>query len=121
MLNPIVFPFALMIGAITANLTELIRGDSKLWHPTLEIGSKTFTVAIIAYVVVWFALLVTAIHVGDSGFAAGFTIIGLFMAGLGGYQQLRATRFLNSNAQLWLYRLAFPSFLASFTLIGYFA
>lgn len=68
MLNPAVIPLVPIIGALTANLTELIRGESKIWHPEMEIGIKTFTFAITAYVAIWFALLVTAIYSEDFGY-----------------------------------------------------
>ena len=73
MLNPLVIPLVPIVGAVTANLTELIRGESKAWHPNMDIGMKTFTFAIAAYVLVWFALLVTAISVGGSNhMSSGF-------------------------------------------------
>lgn len=43
MLNPLVIPLVPIVGAVTANLTELIRGESKAWHPNMDIGMKTFT------------------------------------------------------------------------------
>ncbi|MCG9966081.1 MAG: hypothetical protein ACRDCT_20690 [Shewanella sp.] len=121
MLNPIVIPLVPIVGAVTANLTELIRGESKVWHPNLNIGMKTFTFAIAAYVVVWFALLVTAISVaGTNQMSSGFEVMVLFLLGLGLYTLGKGTRFVNSQLQLWLYRLALPGLLLSCGLISYF-
>ena len=121
MLNPMVIPLVPIVGAVTANLTELIRGESKIWHPNMNIGVKTFTAAIAAYVVVWFALLVTAINVGGSNnMSSGFEVIGLFMLGLGLYTFAKGTRFVGSGMQLWLYRLALPSLLLSCVMISHY-
>ena len=121
MLNPLVIPLVTIVGAVTANLTELIRGESKAWNPNMDIGMKTFTFAIAAYVLVWFALLVTAISVGGSNhMSSGFEVIGLFLAGLGVYTYGKGTRFVSSQLQLWLYRLALPGLLLSCGLISYF-
>ncbi|MDT3273890.1 hypothetical protein Q4Q54_10400 [Shewanella sp. SP2S2-4] len=121
MLNPAVIPLVPLIGALTANLTELIRGEFKVWHPNMDIGIKTFTLAIAAYVVVWFALLVTAINVGgDSNMSSGLEVLGFFMLGLGVYTFAKVTRFVSSALQLWLYRLALPSLLLCCVLISHF-
>ena len=121
MLNPAVIPLVPLIGALTANLTELIRGEFKVWHPNMDIGIKTFTLAIAAYVVVWFALLVTAINVGgDSNMSSGLEVLGFFMLGLGVYTFAKVTRFVSSGLQLWLYRLALPSLLLCCVLISHF-
>ena len=121
MLNPAVIPLVPLIGALTANLTELIRGEFKVWHPNMDIGIKTFTLAIAAYVVVWFALLVTAINVGgDSNMSSGLEVLGFFMLGLGVYTFAKGTHFVSSELQLWLYRLALPSLLLCCVLISHF-
>ncbi|AAN55798.1 hypothetical protein HRJ35_15440 [Shewanella oneidensis MR-1] len=121
MLNPIVIPLVPMVGAVTANLTELIRGESKTWHPNIDIGMKTFIFAIAAYVVVWFALLVTAIIVGGTDhISSGLEVIGLFLLGLGFYTWGNGRRFVSSELQLWLYRLALPGVLLSCGVISYF-
>ena len=121
MLNPAVIPLVPLIGALTAYLTELIRGECKVWHPNMDIGIKTFTLAIAAYVVVWFALLVTAINVGgDSNMSSGLEVLGFFMLGLGVYTFAKGTRFVSSALQLWLYRLALPSLLLCCVLISHF-
>ncbi|MCS6136226.1 hypothetical protein G3496_14940 [Shewanella baltica] len=121
MLNPAVIPLVPLIGALTANLTELIRGEFKVWHPNIDIGIKTFTLAIAAYVVVWFALLVTAINVGGgSNMSSGLEVLGFFMLGLGVYTFAKGTRFVSSELQLWLYRLALPSLLLCCVLISHF-
>ncbi|MGI2142557.1 hypothetical protein [Shewanella baltica] len=121
MLNPAVIPLVPLIGALTANLTELIRGEFKVWHPNMDIGIKTFTLAIAAYVVVWFALLVTAINVGgDSNMSSGLEVLGVFMLGLGVYTFAKGTRFVSSELQLWLYRLALPSLVLCCVLISHF-
>ncbi|WP_330147133.1 hypothetical protein [Shewanella oncorhynchi] len=121
MLNPEVIPLVPLIGALTANLTELIRGEFKVWHPNMDIGIKTFTLAIAAYVVVWFALLVTAINVGgDSNMSSGLEVLGFFMFGLGVYTFAKGTRFVSSEFQLWIYRLALPSLLLCCVLISHF-
>lgn len=121
MLNPIIIPLVPIVGAVTANLTELIRGESKAWHPNIDVGMKTFTFAIAAYVVVWFALLVTAISVaGTNKMSSGFEVMVLFLLGLGVYTFGKGTRFVSSELQLWLYRLALPGLLLSCGLISYF-
>ena len=121
MLNPAVIPLVPLIGALTANLTELIRGEFKVWHPNMDIGIKTFTLAIAAYVVVWFALLVTAINVGgDSNMSSGLEVLGFFMLGFFVYTFAKGTRFVSSALQLWLYRVALPSLLLCCVLISHF-
>ncbi|MCL1089533.1 hypothetical protein L2744_07915 [Shewanella profunda] len=121
MLNPAVIPLIPIVGAIAANLTELIRGESKIWHPEMEIGIKTFTLAITAYVAVWFALLVTAINAGGtSDMLAGFEVLGFFILGLGVYTFAKCSRFVTSALQLWIYRLALPCLLIFCTLISRF-
>lgn len=121
MLNPAVIPLVPIIGALTANLTELVRGESKIWHPEMEIGIKTFTFAITAYVAIWFALLVTAIYSGGtSDMLAGFEVLGFFLLGLGIYTFAKCSRFITRSLQLWIYRLALPCLLVCCTLITHF-
>lgn len=121
MLNLAVIPLMPLVGALTANLSELIRGENKHYHPKMVIGTKTFTLAAAAFTTVWFALLVTAIYTGgDSNTLAGVEVLVLFLTGLGLYTGLKGSRFLNETAQVWLYRLALPTTLAACFLVARF-
>ncbi|QLE85220.1 MULTISPECIES: hypothetical protein [Shewanella] len=106
MLNPLVIPIMPFIGAIAANLNELVRGESTLKR---TIGMKTFASASAAFASVWFMLLITAIYTGgDSNTIAGVEVLMLFLAGLGTYSAFKLGRFLTDSMQVWLYRLALP-------------
>ncbi len=35
MLNPAMFPVMAVVGAIAANLTELVRGENSRWQPAM--------------------------------------------------------------------------------------
>ncbi|WP_076409580.1 hypothetical protein [Shewanella sp. UCD-KL12] len=121
MLNLVVVPLMPLVGALTANLSELIRGENKEFHPNLSVGIKTFTLAAAAFTLVWFALLITAITTGGgSDVLAGIEVLALFMIGLGLYLSLKATRFLSETAQLWMYRLALPVTLTACLLVSLF-
>ncbi|WP_394203473.1 hypothetical protein [Shewanella waksmanii] len=106
MLNPLVIPIMPFVGAIAANLNELVRGESQIKR---SIGMKTFASASAAFASVWFMLLVTAIYTGgDNNTIAGIEVIMLFLAGLGVYTAFKLGRFLSDDMQVWLYRLALP-------------
>ncbi len=121
MLNLVVVPLMPFVGALTANLSELIRGENKEFHPNLEVGTKTFTLAAVAFTLVWFALLVTAITTGGGADSiAGVEVLALFLIGLGFYLWVKATRFLSETAQVWIYRLALPSMLVACLLVSRF-
>ncbi|BDM64599.1 hypothetical protein NFHSH190041_20510 [Shewanella sp. NFH-SH190041] len=109
MINLVLLPLITATGAVTANLTELVRGESGQWHPKLTIGTLTFYLAVTAYILVWFALLVSGIEVtSDEGVTFGVEYMLLFLAGLIIYTMAKASRFVSENVQLWIYRLALP-------------
>jgi len=109
MLNPAMFPVMAMLGAIAANLTELVRGENSWWQPAMEIGVRTFSLAIAAYTVLWFALLTAAVYAGgDADVMAGVEVLGTFLVGMGIYSLFHLSRFISSKLQLWIYRLALP-------------
>ncbi|MBW8183884.1 hypothetical protein [Shewanella nanhaiensis] len=121
MLNLIVVPLMPLVGALTANLNELIRGESAKLHPNMSIGMKTFTLAAASFAVVWFALLITAIYTSSNNSTlAGIEVLILFLAGLGLTAVVKGSRFISDNAQLWIYRLALPFILLASTLVVYF-
>lgn len=106
MLNLFVVPLMPLVGALTANLSTMIRGESAI---KLSIGMKTFVCAATAFASVWFALLVTAIYTGgDTNTLAGVEVLLLFMSGLIAYSVLKLERFITASVQLWLFRLALP-------------
>ncbi|AQS36527.1 hypothetical protein Sps_01360 [Shewanella psychrophila] len=118
MLNLAVVPLMPIVGALTANLSELIRGESKSFLPNLDVGVKTFSLAAAGFTVVWFALLVTAIFTGgDTNTLAGIEVLVLFLAGYGLHLWLKGSRVLSSGVQLWTYRLAIPFILAACVLV----
>ncbi|WP_299789161.1 hypothetical protein [uncultured Shewanella sp.] len=116
MLNLIVLPLMPLVGALTANLNELVRGETLESHPKLTIGMKTFTAAAAGFAMVWFALLVTAIYAGgETDSVAGVEVLLLFLAGLFVYSAIKGSRLLSDKVQLWVYRLAIPFiFVSSF-------
>ncbi|QFU22484.1 hypothetical protein FM038_010155 [Shewanella eurypsychrophilus] len=118
MLNLAVVPLMPLVGALTANLSELIRGENKSFLPDLDIGVKTFTLAAAGFTVVWFALLVTAIFTGgDTDTLAGVEVLGLFLAGFALHSWLKGSRLLSPGVQLWTYRLAIPFILGACLLV----
>lgn len=118
MLNLIVVPLMPLVGALTANLNELIRGESTHLHPKMSIGVKTFTLAVAGFAVVWFALLITAIYTsGNISTRAGVEVLILFLVGFGLTASLKASRFVSDRVQLWIYRLALPLILLSSALV----
>jgi len=113
-LNLTVLPLLPLVGALTANLNELIRGETVTVHPKLIIGMKTFSVAAAGFAIVWFALLVTAIYAGgEADNIAGIEVLVLFLAGFFIHSGVRASRLLSEGAQLWVYRLAIPFILVT--------
>lgn len=118
MLNLTVVPLMPLVGALTANLSELIRGENKSFLPNLNVGMKTFSLAAAGFTLVWFALLVTAIFTGgDTDTIAGVEVLMLFMAGFGLHSWFKASRMLSPGVQLWTYRLAIPLILAACVLV----
>ncbi|MEC4724879.1 hypothetical protein HWQ46_04855 [Shewanella sp. D64] len=118
MLNLIVVPLMPLVGALTANLNELIRGESAQQHPKMSIGVKTFSLAVAGFAVVWFALLITAIYTsGNISTRAGVEVLMLFLVGFGLTVVFKASRFISDSAQLWIYRLALPIILLSSALV----
>ncbi len=114
MLNLTVLPLMPLVGALTANLNELIRGESVKVHPKLTIGVKTFSVAAAGFAIVWFALLVTAIYAGgEADNIAGIEVLILFLAGFFIHSGSQASRLLSERTQLWVYRLSIPFILVS--------
>lgn len=102
-----------ILGIITANINELIRGESLARFPTLQLGVKTFNLAVAAFTLVWFALLIAAIDVSNANSVlAGIEVMALFLAGIGAYTLFNGGRLLSEKSQLWLYRLALPAVLA---------
>jgi len=113
-LNLTVLPLMPLVGALTANLNELIRGETVKVHPKLTIGMKTFSVAAAGFAIVWFALLVTAIYAGgEADNIAGIEVLILFLAGFFIHSGISASRLFNEGAQLWVYRLSIPFILVS--------
>ncbi|MEZ9821409.1 hypothetical protein AB4238_12430 [Shewanella sp. 10N.286.45.A1] len=109
MINPLVLPVMSILGMMTANLNELVRGESARWHPKLIIGVKTFNAAAAGFAFIWFALLVTAISISDEySVLSGVLVLGLFLAGILAYGLIHGAKFIGSNTQLWLYRLSLP-------------
>ena len=118
MLNLVVVPLMPLVGALTANLSELIRGENKSFLPNLDVGIKTFSLAAAGFTVVWFALLVTAIFTGgDTDTIAGVEVLMLFLAGFGLHSWLKGSRVFSPGVQLWTYRLAIPLILAACVLV----
>ena len=118
MLNLVVVPLMPLVGALTANLSELIRGENKSFLPNLNGGLKTFSLAAAGFTVVWFALLVTAIFTGgDTDTIAGVEVLMLFLAGFGLHSWLKGSRVFSPGVQLWTYRLAIPLILAACVLV----
>ncbi|MBE7216616.1 hypothetical protein MK852_21730 [Shewanella benthica] len=118
MLNLVVVPLMPLVGALTANLSELIRGENKSFLPNLNVGIKTFSLAAAGFTVVWFALLVTAIFTGgDTDTIAGVEVLMLFLAGFGLHSWLKGSRVFSPGVQLWTYRLAIPLILAACVLV----
>ncbi|MBL4817407.1 hypothetical protein [Shewanella sp.] len=118
MLNLVVVPLMPLVGALTANLSELIRGENKSFLPNLNVGMKTFSLAAAGFTVVWFALLVTAIFTGgDTDTIAGVEVLMLFLAGFGLHSWLKGSRVFSPGVQLWTYRLAIPLILAACVLV----
>ena len=118
MLNLVVVPLMPLVGALTANLSELIRGENKSFLPNLNVGMKTFSLAAAGFTVVWFALLVTAIFTGgDTDTIAGVEGLMLFLAGFGLHSWLKGSRVFSPGVQLWTYRLAIPLILAACVLV----
>ncbi|GIU42870.1 hypothetical protein [Shewanella colwelliana] len=106
MLNLAVLPFMPIVGAMTANLSQLIRGENTR---KISVGLKTFITACAAFASVWFLLLVTAIYTGgDTNTAAGVEVLALFVAGLAVFSIFKLDRFIGERTQVWLYRLALP-------------
>ncbi|MGS0828001.1 hypothetical protein ACVBIO_19645 [Shewanella sp. 0m-8] len=121
MLNPIVIPIMPLLGIITANINELIRGESVARFPKLQLGVKTFNLAVAAFTVVWFALLVTAIDVSNANSVlAGIEVMVLFLAGIGIYTLSNGGKYFSEKTQLWVYRLALPTVLAGCFFVGQF-
>ncbi|MGS0680121.1 hypothetical protein ACVBIL_03055 [Shewanella sp. 125m-7] len=113
MLNPIVIPIMPILGIITANINELIRGESSARLPTLQLGVKTFNMAVAAFSIVWFALLIAAIDVSNANSVlAGIEVMGLFLAGIAIYTLFNGGKYLGERSQVWVYRLALPAVLA---------
>ncbi|PKG57676.1 hypothetical protein CXF83_15205 [Shewanella sp. Choline-02u-19] len=109
MINPLVIPIMPVLGVLTANLNELIRGEVVNLHPKLMIGIKTFNAAAAGFAFIWFALLVTAISISDQYSAlTGALIIGLFLLGIAIYGIFKGAKFLSASTQVWIYRLALP-------------
>ncbi|MCL1094750.1 hypothetical protein [Shewanella kaireitica] len=109
MINPLVLPVMSILGMMTANLNELVRGESAHWHPKLVIGVKTFNAAAAGFAFIWFGLLITAISISDEySVASGVLVLGLFLAGILAYGLIKGAKFIGSKAQLWLYRLSVP-------------
>ncbi|ABZ76345.1 conserved hypothetical protein [Shewanella halifaxensis HAW-EB4] len=121
MLNPIVIPIMPILGIITANINELIRGESLARFPQLELGVKTFNLAVAAFTLVWFALLITAIDVSNAvSVFAGIEVMALFLAGIGAYTLFNGGKYFGQTSQLWLYRLALPTVLVGCFFVGQF-
>ncbi|EDP98740.1 hypothetical protein KT99_11844 [Shewanella benthica KT99] len=117
-LNLVVVPLMPLVGALTANLSELIRGENKAFLPNLNVGMKTFSLAAAGFTVVWFALLVTAIFTGgDTDTIAGVEVLMLFLAGFALHSWLKGSRVFSPGVQLWTYRLAIPLILAACVLV----
>lgn len=109
MINLLLFPLITATGAVTANLTEFVRGESERKLPNLQIDKLTFYTAVFAYVVVWFALLVSGIELtSQEGAIVGTEYVLLFLAGLLAYTLLNASRYIGNKGQLWIYRLSLP-------------
>ena len=121
MFNIALFPLVLVTGAVTANLTELVRGESSEYHPSLAVSTTTMTSAITAYVVVWFALLISGIDISsDTSLAIGIEYLAFFMLGLVIYTVLKGGRFVSDSLQTFIYRISFPLvLLTSFLAIQY--
>ncbi|GIU45748.1 hypothetical protein TUM4438_19940 [Shewanella sairae] len=121
MLNPIVIPIMPILGIITANINELIRGESSARLPQLQLGVKTFNAAVAAFSIVWFALLITAIDVSNANSViAGIEVMGLFLAGIAIYTISNGGKYFGATTQLWVYRLALPLVLSGSFLVGQF-
>lgn len=121
MLNPIVIPIMPVLGIITANINELIRGESAARLPQLQLGVKTFNMAVAAFSIVWFALLITAIDVSNANSViAGIEVMGLFLAGIAAYTLFNGGKYFGATTQLWVYRLALPIVLSGSFLVGQF-
>ena len=98
-----------LLGILTANINDLIRGESQSRFPELKLGVSTFNMAIAAFTVVWFALLVTAIDISNSdNVFAGIEVISLFLAGVGVYTFMNGAKYFSQVSQLWAYRLTLP-------------
>ncbi|GIU20694.1 hypothetical protein TUM4261_42900 [Shewanella sp. c952] len=86
-----------------------MRGENSRWQPAMEIGVRTFSLAIAAYTVLWFALLTAAVYAGgDADVIAGVEVLGIFLLAMGIYSLFHLSRFIGSKLQLWIYRLALP-------------
>ncbi|MGL4474320.1 MAG: hypothetical protein ACRCT7_07670 [Shewanella sp.] len=114
MINLIVIPCALSLGALTANLTDFARGETAQRFPQLSLGSVTLTLAVISYTVMWFALLVSGIYSSDGeGFFAGMELLAVFAIGLAVYSFTPLKTLISQQAQIWLFRLALPMIVLS--------
>nr|WP_276521529.1 hypothetical protein [Shewanella sairae] len=110
-----------ILGIITANINELIRGESSARLPQLQLGVKTFNAAVAAFSIVWFALLITAIDVSNANSViAGIEVMGLFLAGIAIYTISNGGKYFGATTQLWVYRLALPLVLSGSFLVGQF-
>lgn len=121
MFNLLLLPLVSITGAVTANLTELVRGESSEYHPKMAVSSTTMTFAVLAYVIVWFALLVSGIDISsDVSLTIGIEYLVFFMLGLLIYTLLKAGRFVSDGFQVFIYRISFPLILlTSFLAIQY--
>ncbi|MGI2260766.1 hypothetical protein [Shewanella sp. GXUN23E] len=120
MLNLLLLPLVTVTGAVTANLTDFVRGEATEYHKDLNPDTLTFYLAVGAYILVWFGLLVSGIELtAASGLASGIEYIGLFVAGLVAYMLFKGGRFLSNSAQMWVWRLSFPLVLLTSALAIY--
>lgn len=109
MVNLLVFPLVGLTGVVTGNLTELVRGESADYHPNLKTSSKAMSFAVLAYVIVWFGLLVSGISISsDIGLSVGIEYLGAFLVGLLIYTFCKLGKYVSDQLQLWIYRIAFP-------------
>ena len=109
MLNLLLLPLTTATGAVTANLTDFVRGETSQHHEDLSPDTLTFYLAVSAYILVWFGLLVSGIELTSAkGLWSGVEYIGLFIAGLVAYTLTKGGRFVGRGLQVWVWRLALP-------------
>ncbi|WP_025820658.1 hypothetical protein [Shewanella marina] len=109
MLSPMLLPIMPIIGAVTANINELIRDEAKQYNPSLKVSIATYSFAIAAFVLVWFALLTAGIYItSETNVATGVEFMLLFLGGLMVYTFAKLGRFIGNGLQLWIYRLSLP-------------